>query len=260
MNKYPIILVSNEDFVYGFKKGYYKDIPELNNKNLLVYTKEDIKSKYHISLDSSDNEDVFCVLNPYTNTCTPLDNSSFAKKLIIDEAIAVREALVALGAKHIFIQEEVTNKTSTQIVAKGKGKTPLYKGELSGKKAKDIRINLKKELESSDPSRKPESLEICYNRIYERGLSDNSNLISLYERLKDSKYNRLFGEERLTMTIDEDLNNSLDIVAGLSKLKVFSANGEFTYNSSVLHSFRYEIIADFGPHTSEDTSNNVIDE
>ena len=65
----------------------------------MCVTKEDVKEKYASTVDSLNNEDAIYILNPYTNTCTPLDNPNLEQDMIISEGIAVREALVALGGK-----------------------------------------------------------------------------------------------------------------------------------------------------------------
>ena len=261
MSKYKTILVSNEDFVYGVEKKHYPEIFELKKQGSIdVCTKEDVKEKYASTVDSLNNEDAIYILNPYTNTCTPLDNPDLEKKMIIDEGIAVREALVALGAKHIFIKEEVEDKKERGNKAKGGGSTPIYEGEFSGEETKNIRLNLKKVLESKDEGREPESIEICHKRIYESGLSNNPNLTSLFKRLKDSKDKRLFGTEKISIEYDEELSRSLDVALKLSKLEVFSANIEVSYKSKALHSFKYEVFADFGPHTPKEVSSNIIEE
>ena len=261
MSKYKTILVSNEDFVYGVEKKHYPEILELKEQGSIdVCTKEDVKEKYASTVDSLNNEDAIYILNPYTNTCTPLDNPDLEQKMIIDEGIAVREALVALGAKHIFIKEEVEDKKEENGKVKVGGGTPIYEGELSSEGTKAIRLNLKKILESKDDGREPESIEICYKRIYESGLSNNPNLTSLFKRLKDSKDKRLFGTEKISIEYDKELSRSLDVALKLSKLEVFNANIGGSYKSKALHSFKYEVSADFGPHTPKEVSSNIIDE
>ena len=64
--------------------------------------------------------------------------------------------------------------------------------------------------------------------------------------MKDSKEQRLFGEERVFLEYEEELKSSFDVAVGLSKHKILSVKVENSYSSSVLHSFKYEIIADFG--------------
>lgn len=247
MSKYKTILVSNEDFVYGVEKKHYPEILELKEQGSIdVCTKEDVKEKYASTVDSLNNEDAIYILNPYTNTCTPLDNPDLEQNMIIDEGIAVREALVALGAKHICIIEEVKDKTERDLGGKGGGKGGLYDGEIEGKSTKKIRLNLKKTLESNDPGRKPAPIEICHRRIYESGLSNNPNLTSLFKRLKDSEDKRLFGTEKISIEYDKELSRSLEVALKLNKLKVFSANMKSSFESSALHSFRYEVFADFG--------------
>lgn len=261
MSKYKTILVSNEDFVYGVEKDHYPEILELKKQGSIdVCTKEDVKKKYASIVDSLNNEDAIYILNPYTNTCTPLDNPDLEQNMIIDEGIAVREALVALGAKHICIIEEVEDKKEIGTDSKGGGKAGLYDVEGGGKSTDKIRLNLKKTLESNDPGREPASIEICHRRIYESGLSNNPNLTSLFKRLKDSKDKRLFGTEKISIKYDKELSRSLDVALKLSKLKVFSANIEVSYKSEALHSFKYEVFADFGSHTPEEVSSNIIDE
>lgn len=247
MNKYKTVLVSNEDFVYGVEKKHYPEILELKEQGCIdVCTNEDFKEKYASTVDSLNNEDAIYILNPYTNTCTPLDNPDLEQNMIIDEGIAVREALVALGAKHICIAEKVEDKKEKETEGKGGGKGGLYDLE-GGVKSKDkIRLNLKKTLESNDPGREPAPIEICHRRIYESGLSNNPNLTSLFKRLKDSEDKRLFGTEKISIEYDKELSRSLDIAMRLSKLKVVSVNVESSHKSSALHSFRYEVFADFG--------------
>ena len=156
MSKYKTILVSNEDFVYGVEKKHYPEIFELKKQGSIdVCTKEDVKEKYASTVDSLNNEDAIYILNPYTNTCTPLDNPDLEQNMIIDEGIAVREALVALGAKHICIIEEVKDKMERDLGGKGGGKGGLYDGEIEGKiYKKDSSLNLKKTLESNDSGRR----------------------------------------------------------------------------------------------------------
>lgn len=145
MSKYKTILVSNEDFVYGVEKKHYPEILELKEQGSIdVCTKEDVKEKYASTVDSLNNEDAIYILNPYTNTCTPLDNPNLEQDMIISEGIAVREALVALGAKHIRIIEEVEDTKENDIEGNGGGKGGLYDGEVGVKYKDKIRLNLKK--------------------------------------------------------------------------------------------------------------------
>lgn len=260
MSKYKTILVSNEDFVYGVEKDHYPEILELKKQGSIdVCTKEDVKEKYASTVDSLNNEDAIYILNPYTNTCTPLDNPNLEQDMIISEGIAVREALVALGAKHICIIEKVEDTKENDTVVKGGGKGGLYDGEGEVKYKDKIRLNLKKTLESNDSGREAAPIEICHRRIYESGLSNNPNLTSLFKRLKDSEEKRLFGTEKISIEYDKELSRSLEVALKLSKLKVFSANMKSSFKSSALHSFRYEVFADFGPHTPEEISSNIID-
>lgn len=246
MSKQKTILVSNKDFVYGVKHNHYPEISEINNGNVLVCTENYLEKKGINLIENSNDEDAIYVYNQYSDTYMPVNKPDIARILFIDKAIAIREALVALGAKHISITNEIEDIKDIQNDATISGNVVCGSGQVDGKYRKQLRLKLESIIKSNDPHRTPSSIEVCSKSIYEKGLSHNTNIISLFNRMKDSKEQRLFGEERVSLEYEEELKPSFDVAVGLSKHKILSVKVENSYSSSILHSFKYEIIVDFG--------------
>lgn len=231
-----ILIVADEDKIYGVEKDYYPSLKEaVDNGNLLLipYTEWRESSLKLRSTPLCNGEDIY-IRNPYFNYYISSSDNELLDIFCEDKSVAIKEALVWMGAKHIVIEEEVKDedrlKASLDVGVKG----GLDAGSLNTKFAKMSSLDIKTRIESHDNDRTPKSIQEVGGFLSRHGLIQDTKLSLLAERLRvDGK---LSGSEKYTVTYLNEVQFALNILAKVD-YKVFSSNLDFSLEHNHLHTF-----------------------
>ena len=241
-----VLIVADEDIAYGIQKGYY---PELTKKVedgiLTIIDYESYQNIPEIQLLSKplrNGEDVY-ILNPYTNKYISASDNELLDNLCIDKAYAVKEALVRMGAKRIVVEnafediDQLNTEGKTKVGVGSKGQ-----GSLTTTFSRSISLNLKNQLTSEDPDRIPKPYSDVKSFIENNGLSNDSRLGFLLNRMKED--GKLHGKEEYTLEYFNEVSFALNVLSTLN-LSLFSSSLDFKLEHNHIHRISSKLSIEF---------------
>ena len=146
--------------------------------------------------------------------------------------------------KHLSIKQENIDlyyKNKPRIFAT----VPInvVKAQINGNYLSDITVDMKSSIESHDPNRKPKPYQEVVNFMVSHGLSNDSKLLLLAERLKTD--GRISGIEKYEVTYCSEIANALKIAASID-YKMFSDNLDFSVEHNHVHIIKKSLEINFG--------------
>lgn len=238
-----LLIITDNDTLYGINKGYYPDLSKsVNSGNLLVLSEGNWRDQ-GLRLKTNplcSGEDVY-IRNPYTNCYILASDNELLDDFIESKSIAIKEAFVWLGAKKIVLDEKIQDKDTLKIDADGEA-SKIAKGSLHTSINRISTVEISTLIESEDPNRQPKAPSEIEKWIQMHGLANDPKITTLLDRLKID--GRLNGSERYTVKYLNEIEFALKILASID-YKVFSSNLDFSFEHNHIHSITKKISLDF---------------
>lgn len=215
-SKPKTLVLADDDFVNGVKKGYYPEYDSQRRANNLEFVSlsEVIENPELWQLDKTDKEEAVFILDPYTQTYIRTDNSDLYRTVITDKAIAFQRALLNMGARCVILTKMIHEaKKETSNVETNGGKKGLFnfKGTANLKKGEEIDLSAK--LCTFRKENNPKSIENVKKHLLETGLMNDPVLKDLFNELAETgKINEF---KRIDFHFKSELDSALDIAASL---------------------------------------------
>ena len=236
-----LLIITDKDSVNQIKYDYYPDITSsINNGNLMVLGYDEWYDNIQIQLKSKplcDGNDVY-IRNPYSNCYIQVSDIEILDLFCEDKSLVVKEALVWMGAKHIIVEDEISDKDTI----KGGFKVDASGGSLNTSFSRITSVDIKNTIESEDFERKAKSFEEVKSFIQSHGLSGDTKLALLCDRLKTD--GKLSGKERYTLTYLNEVDFALKVLASIN-YKVFSSSLDFSLEHNHIHSISKSLLIEF---------------
>lgn len=242
-DKAKILIVLDEELSQAVQLGYYPEITQLVNKgDCKVFSLEDFY-RGNISAPlkqrpKGNGRDVY-VRNPYTNVyeCIYAPLESLGICFVSDKSLALKEALVRMGAKRILmLKEDKASEKKHDSVSLG-GSYKGVSGSVSMSLGSGYSNAVKKALEYSNPNNQPQNWEEAYDYIQNHGLIGESFITLLCDRLKTM--GKLNGVERISVSYLNELSDSFGMTLGAG-FKEFGVN--VGYETEAIRSSRFECL------------------
>lgn len=235
-----IIAVVDNDKANGIRGGMY------DNPTFEVLTLDEFHQRGIMAPEPRLDRTDFYIRDPY-KPCTyfRITDENIDKLMVESRSIAIREALVMLGAKDIRLYKDIHDTENSETNAKLKAGVLLVNGEGEFNYQKDFSLTITQNIESHDPGRVAESPDAVFTYLREHNLANDANLIGLAERLQRKGY--LSGTETIEVTFLSELESALSILCKLN-VKVFNAQLDFNHKQKSTHSITYKLSVDFGTH------------
>ena len=246
--KPSLLIIADDDLSYGINKGYYSDLSNaIKLNNLAVYPLDKVPSltdkDIHLSEKPiGDGEDVY-LRNPYANNYVSMKDSNILNTFVETKSYAIKEALVKMGAKDIVLKESVHDKSTSRYEVNNEMSAKVVKAEINGKYLNELTVDMKSSIESHDPKREPKPYQEVMNFMASHGLSNDSRLHLLAERLKTD--GRISGTEKYEVIYCSEIARALKIAASFD-YKVFSDNLDFSAEHNHVHTISKTLEINFG--------------
>ena len=230
-NKADVLVVLDNDMVYGLRNGFYSDYRDVQDCQV-ISVDEFHAQKVNAPAPALDGNDVY-MRNPYTkDVFVPIMDEDIERKMISNRAYAVREALVMMGAKHISLEENISDIDKSQTSVGVEGKFAGAKGHVNVDYEKSISLTLKHAIESHDESRQPRPADEVWEYLRTHNLMTEDNLVHFAERLERDGF--LGGTEKVRITFCSEIKSALNILSSLN-YKVFCSKIDIESKKSNIH-------------------------
>lgn len=241
-----VLIVADEDIANGIQKGYYPELTKKVEDGILTVigydSYQNIPEIQLLSKPLRNGEDVY-ILNPYTNKYILHSDNELLDKLCIDKAYAVKEALVRMGAKRIVVENEFKERNQRNTEGKTKvGVCSKGQGSLTTTFSRFSTINLESQLTSEDPDRIPKPYSDVKSFIENNGLSNDSRLGFLLNRMKED--GKLHGKEEYTLVYFNEVSFALNVLSTLN-LSLFSSSLDFKLEHNHIHRISSKLSIEF---------------
>lgn len=234
MQQADVLIIADEDKLYGIEKNYYPDIKSAVDAGNLIVLPYDSWRQAGLKLKSNprlNGEDVY-IRNPYSNCFIPVTDKEILDRFIDDKSVVIKEALVWMGAKDIVLVENITDKDTVKSSLDAGAKASAEKGTLKVDLSRLSKVDIKTKIESHDPNRSPKSIEKVEAYLMDHGLADETKLTTLADRLREDGC--INGTERYTVTYLNEIEFALNVLVGFD-YKVFSSSLDFSLEHTHLH-------------------------
>ena len=242
-----LLVITDDDIAFEVEKGYYPNLKKaVQNNNLLIIGYEEWQKHSEIQIKGKplfDGEDVF-ILNPYSNCYIKASDNELLDIFCEDKSLVVKETLVKMGAKHIIVVDEVSDKDSRIVKVKG-GISSVGNpagGSLTTSFSRIQSVDVKSSIESHDPYRIAKSPNEVLAFINQHGLAGDTKLKLLYERLLSD--GKLSGKENYTLAYLNEVDYALSILAKID-YKVFSSSLDFSIEHNHIHKISRSLSVEF---------------
>ena len=214
--KPELLVLADDAFVGGVKKGYYNEFTDQvlvgNMKFITIDEANELRDSGELPSISNPEEEVF-MLNPYTQKYFSLKEKDIERKIISDEAIAIKTALSMMGAHCIIISEDVKDLTKDDKDIKV-GATNMGKGgNIDVKIEKELSVVLKTKIQVLDLNNKPQDKETIKSYLVSTGLIRNSIICSFFDTL--SIKGELSSSEKIVVDFLSELKSAVDVAANI---------------------------------------------
>ena len=246
--KSSLLIIADDDLSYGINQGYYPDMTkaiELGNLTVCPLSNVDNLIEHDIRLSEKpigDGEDVY-LRNPYANYYVSMKDSNILNTFIETKSYAIKEVLVKMGAKDIVLKESVHDKNTSRYEVNNEMGVNVVKAKINGNYLNEITVDMKSSIESHDPNRKPKPYKEIEDFMESHGLSNDSKLSLLAERLKTD--GRISGIEKYEVTYCSEIASALKIAASID-YKMFSDNLDFSVEHNNVHIIKKSLEINFG--------------
>lgn len=246
--KSSLLIIADDDLSYGINQGYYPDMTkaiDLGNLTVCPLSNVDNLIEHDIHLSAQpigDGEDVY-LRNPYANYYVSMKDSNILNTFIETKSYAIKEVLVKMGAKDIVLKESVHDKNTSHYGVNNEMGVNVVKAKINGNYLNEITVDMKSSIESHDPNRKPKPYKEIVDFMESHGLSNDSKLSLLAERLKTD--GRISGIEKYEVTYCSEIDSALKIAASID-YKMFSDNLDFSVEHNHVHEIKKSLEINFG--------------
>lgn len=246
--KSSLLIIADDDLSYGINQGYYPDMTkaiDLGNLTVCPLSNVDNLIEHDIHLSAQpigDGEDVY-LRNPYANYYVSMKDSNILNTFIETKSYAIKEVLVKMGAKDIVLKESVHDKNTSRYEVNNEMGVNVVKAKINGNYLNEITVDMKSSIESHDPNRKPKPYKEIVDFMESHGLSNESTLSLLAERLKTD--GRISGIEKYEVTYCSEIESALKIAASID-YKMFSDNLDFSVEHNNVHTIKKSLEINFG--------------
>lgn len=246
--KSSLLIIADDDLSYGINQGYYPDMTkaiDLGNLTVCPLSNVDNLIEHDIHLSAQpigDGEDVY-LRNPYANYYVSMKDSNILNTFIETKSYAIKEVLVKMGAKDIVLKESVHDKNTSHYGVNNEMGVNVVKAKINGNYLNEITVDMKSSIESHDPNRKPKPYKEIVDFMESHGLSNDSKLSLLAERLKTD--GRISGIEKYEVTYCSEIDSALKIAASID-YKMFSDNLDFSVEHNNVHEIKKSLEINFG--------------
>lgn len=241
--KPEVLIITDEDTFYGIEHNYYPKMSDAKkNGKLGILRLGDDNNEYALCEPPKGKGEDFYVRNPFSNNYISLWSSDIMNVLISDKSMAVKEALVLMGAKHITIKEGIKDIDNTNCNMGVKANLRLAKADIHGNYERTASVSIKSIIESHDNNRIARPADDVRSYMQSHGLLADSLLMGFLSRLE--KYGPLQGEERSAVTFITEIKDSLGIIADID-YKVFNSELDFSKEHNYCHTISKEINIQF---------------
>lgn len=246
--KSSLLIIADDDLSYGINQGYYPDMTkaiDLGNLTVCPLSNVDNLKEHDIQLSAQpigEGEDVY-LRNPYANYYVSMKDSNILNTFIETKSYAIKEVLVKMGAKDIVLKESVHDKNTSRYEVNNEMGINVVKAKINGNYLNEITVDMKSSIESHDPNRKPKTYQEIVDFMVSHGLSNDSKLLLLAERLKTD--GRISGIEKYEVTYCSEIASALKIAASID-YKMFSDNLDFSVEHNNVHIIKKSLEINFG--------------
>lgn len=231
-----LLIITDKERVFRFTHNYRPGIQKaIEDRRLMVLDYENWSNNRQITLFSNplcDGKDVY-IRNPYSNCYIRASDSQILDLFCQAKSQAVKEVLVCMGAKHIIVEDEVSDKDSIKGDTKINASTANgIGGSLNTSFSWITSVNFKSTIESIDSQRTPKSYDEVTSFMQSHGLSGDTTLTLLCERLKAD--GKLSGTEKCTLTYLNEVDSALKVLASID-YKIFNSSLDFSREHNHIH-------------------------
>ncbi|MDO4993844.1 MAG: hypothetical protein Q4E32_02440 [Bacteroidales bacterium] len=242
-HKEKILILADDDFVYGANENYYNEYNEqltLGNLGFInLCEAKQLKEEGIIPSISKANGEIF-ILNPYSQEYISESSPQIEETFIHEKAIAYQRALLLMGAQCVFLEEAVKDIDSNNVNVDVGGGIPRKKGQVEVDYNKELSIDLNTKIRHYDANNKPSSLDDIQKYLLKTSLIHDSTIKDCYEQLKLAAKNggeaRLTGIQHIDVDFTSELISSVDIAAKLD-FGPLNINTDVSVKHRHLHSF-----------------------
>lgn len=231
-----VLLFANEDFIYGLNRHYYPDVEkQVGLGNLRVESLSN-SSKYNLDHNPiGDGSDMY-IYNKYKYCGIYLKSTSsdLLKTLIVDQSIAVQEAFIRMGAKHITICEETTDEDKTSIDVNSDTGYKSVGVRANAHILWDKSVDIKSKIEFQDNDNHPSTIDEVERFLNDYGLIGDAKLEMLFGRLKERR--TLSGKEKYEVSYLSEVDNTINVALAINAV-IFSEKLDFSHE----HNHKYSI-------------------
>lgn len=239
-----LLIIADEDIVYGIEHGYYPDFSRnLRNGSLVICPIGSNYSKYKLTKPPVGNGMDFYIWNPSAGNYLSMWDSDLANTLVKEKSFAVKEALVYMGAKDIVLVEETGNQENISTKVQNNIGVKTVTVDFDFDYISNISVNVKSVIESHDPNRVAKPYEVVLDFLQRHGLVDDASLMMLLERLRIE--GEIHGIEKYTVSYLNEVQNAIDIAANIN-VKLFNDKLDFSHAKKVVHTMSKTLEINFG--------------
>ena len=214
--KPKVLVLADDDYVNGVKKGYYPEHDTLReNNNLEFITLREARNNPDLwKLDKTDKEEAVFILDPYTQGYIRADNKDLHRTIITSKAIAFQRALLNMGA-HCVILTKMVHDAKNRTVEGGAhvGKKGIVDAEASAKLENGEIIDLSGKLCTIKETNTPKSIENVRKQLVETGLINDPFLRDLFDEFCET--GKLSENKKVEFHFKSELDSALDIAASI---------------------------------------------
>ena len=214
--KPKVLVLADDDYVNGVKKGYYPEHDTLReNNNLEFITLREARNNADLwKLDKTDKEEAVFILDPYTQGYIRTDNKDLHRTIITNKAIAFQRALLNMGAHCVILTKMVHDaKNSTIDSGLHGGKKGIFGANASVKHENGEVIDLSGKLCTLKKNNTPKSVENVKKQLIDTGLINDSFLRDLFDEFRET--GKLSENKKVEFHFKSELDSALDIAANI---------------------------------------------
>ena len=247
MNESELLIVVNDTKASGIKKNYYPELTTLIKRGaltILSYSEYEECRRTRSGLRILDkplfnDEDVY-MYNPYSRSYIKTTNQNLFMSFCVDKNIAVKEALLRMGAKLIRIKVEYSDNNTINISGK-------INGKIINTNADYNKLDVTKfitDIECKASNRIPmKDLNLIRTYLLDHGLGNDTLLNSFCESLEGGR-NLSGREEDFHITYLNEVDSALEILSTIDS-RYINASLDFTRNNNYIQQITMELHVEF---------------
>lgn len=246
-----LLVISDEDYVYGYHEGYYPEVTKLmrnQERDQMLMTRHDAEKRWGRGILATspvpDKHECY-LLNPYDQIYYLAGSSAWENKLIETKELVYKRVLQMLGAKKVRLVRNVEEelKSREELDVNGKAGTFVGRVEASGHYDEERRnkTSAHTAIEFEDSTNSPSSPEEIREFMLRSGMSNELSLMLLVEELEQRTV--VSGKHKFTAVFLSEMDDAQNLVAQLSGgWKAFGASLSSEYKRNSSRKYRQEQI------------------